>query len=195
MTKKYTFAPKILLLLSTLFSDSLAYPNEDSALSLYPAKIHKEYDFGAGDERGRNFKAPFKQEKDALYFLSHHKEKLALFYNALEKNSEKKQYARFRGRILITHNAYNVLDSQEKKALQGALVMSKFTVVSFMKYSEFGGIGVGGKIDVESEKFFSFDSRYLSDLQALGTESKIYALCVLPRFDKCILLGIGEFGI
>ncbi len=195
MTKKIHFVSKILLLLSTLFSDSLAYPNEDSALSLYPPKIHKEYDFGAGDERGRNFKAPFKQEKDALYFLSHHKEKLALFYNALEKNSEKKQYARFRGRILITHNAYNVLDSREKKALQGALVMSKFTIASFMKYSEFGGIGVGGKIDAESERFFSFDSRYLSDLQALGTESEIYALCVLPRFDKCILLGIGEFGI
>lgn len=185
---------RILLLLSAFFSGSLAYPNEDGTLSLYPSKIHKDYDFGTGDERGRNFKAPFKQEKDALYFLSFHKEKLALFYDALEKNSANKQYARFRGRILIAHNAYNALDSQEKKALRSALVMSSFTLTSFMKYSEFGGVGVGGKIGAKGERFFSFDSRYLSDLQALSAESKIYALCVLPRFDKCILLGIGEFG-
>ena len=73
-------------------------------------------------------------------------------------------------------------------------MLSRVYISAFLKYSELGGVGLGGRFERGDERvrYFSVDSRYLSDLQELGADTLIYLLCVLPRFDKCVVLGIGE---
>lgn len=171
-----------------------AYPQEDSVLNLRPQKLEREYEYGGGDEHGRNSSAPYSQPKDGAYFLQRFTPSLQTFYETLETNSINGQYARFRRRILIGHKAYDAIDSAQKAKLQGALVLSRVYISAFLKYSELGGVGLGGRFERGDERvrYFSVDSRYFSDLQELGADTLIYLLCVLPRFDKCLVLGIGE---
>lgn len=172
----------------------LAYPQEQSSLNITPPKILQEYEYGESDERGRNSRSPYTNPKDGAYFLDKYIPSLEKFYETLNLNSAKGQYARFRGRILIDHKTYDSLSQSQKSKFQGALVMSRVYVSAFLKYSEFGGVGIGGKFQLSDEKdrYFSVDGRYFTDLQDLGVDHLIYLLCVLPRFDKCIVLGIGE---
>lgn len=188
---------KICICIAFCVNIAFCYPAEQSKLSLYPKKEQKTYGFGESDERGRNSKSPYQRENNALYYLNKDSKKLTAFYDTLAKNSQNKQYAHFRSRTLIEHNAYNALDNAQKKSLHNALVLSRFYPSGFMKYSELGGIGISGKLSVDDDAkptYFHFDSRYFSDLELLREQENImiYAMCVLPRFDNCILFGIGE---
>lgn len=64
----------------------------------------------------------------------------------------------------------------------------------FIRYSNFGGVGIGAKLSPNDTSTFylNFDGRYLSDLELFDIGAEIFAYCVLPRLDKCIMLGIGE---
>lgn len=170
------------------------YAQEQSALTLTPPKIEQDYEYGGGDERGRNSSSPYANPKDGAYFWQRYAPSLERLYQTLASNSAQGKYARFRGRILIEHKAYNALPQAQRQQLQGALVLSRVYISAFLKYSELGGVGIGGKfgLDEEQSRYFSVDGRYFSDLQELGVDHLIYLLCVLPRFDKCLLLGIGE---
>lgn len=188
---------KICICITFCVNIAFCYPAEQSRLSLYPKKEQKTYGFGESDERGRNSKSPYQRENNALYYLNKDSKKLTAFYDTLAKNSQNKQYAHFRSRTLIEHNAYNALDNAQKKSLHNALVLSRFYPNGFMKYSELGGIGISGKLSADDDArptYFHFDSRYFSDLELLREQENImiYAMCVLPRFDNCILFGIGE---
>lgn len=188
---------KICICITFCVNIAFCYPAEQSKLSLYPKKEQKTYGFGESDERGRNSKSPYQRENNALYYLNKDSKKLTAFYDTLAKNSQNKQYAHFRSRTLIEHNAYNALDNAQKKSLHNALVLSRFYPNGFMKYSELGGIGISGKLSADDDAkptYFHFDSRYFSDLELLREQENImiYAMCVLPRFDNCILFGIGE---
>lgn len=188
---------KICICITFCVNIAFCYPVEQSRLSLYPKKEQKTYGFGESDERGRNSKSPYQRENNALYYLNKDSKKLAAFYDTLAKNSQNEQYAHFRSRTLIEHNAYNTLDNAQKKSLHNALVLSRFYPNGFMKYSELGGIGISGKLSADDDAkptYFHFDSRYFSDLELLREQENImiYAMCVLPRFDNCILFGIGE---
>lgn len=175
----------------------LPYPADESRLSIRPKKEQKTYGFGESDERGRNSKSPYQRENNALYYLNKDSKKLTAFYDTLAKNSQNQQYAHFRSRTLIEHNAYNTLNDAQKKSLHNALVLSRFYPNGFMQYSELGGISISGKLNIDDDTkptYFHFDSRYFSDLELLREQENmtIYAMCVLPRFDNCILFGIGE---
>lgn len=188
---------KICICITFCVNIAFCYPAEQSRLSLYPKKEQKTYGFGESDERGRNSKSPYQRENNALYYLNKDSKKLTAFYDTLAKNSQNKQYAHFRSRTLIEHNAYNALDNAQKKSLHNALVLSRFYPNGFMKYSELSGIGISGKLSADDDAkptYFHFDSRYFSDLELLREQENImiYAMCVLPRFDNCILFGIGE---
>ncbi|HIV48338.1 MAG TPA: hypothetical protein IAA33_00680 [Candidatus Helicobacter avicola] len=171
-----------------------AYPQEESTLTIRPPKLEQDFEYGGGDERGRNSNAPYTNPKDGKYFFGRYAPSLQAVYEKLEENSANGQYARFSRRILIGHKAYDALDKTQKSKLQGALVLSRVYISAFLKYSELGGVGIGGKFSPadEQDRYFSVDSRYFSDLQELGVDHLIYLLCVLPRFDKCLVLGIGE---
>ena len=137
---------------------------------------------------------PYSFPKDGAYHLDQNSEILNNFYEQVKKQSEEKNYPFFRSRVLIEHSIYRTLPPQEKTSLQGGIVLTRFFISSFIKYSHLGGVGIGGRFtkNAEEEMYFSFDGRYLSDLEALGIGREIFAYCVLPRFDKCIMLGIGE---
>lgn len=185
---------KAVLLVAFCALEIYAYPHEESTLTIRPPKANHDYEYGGGDERGRNSSAPYSQPKDGTYFLQRFTPSLQAFYEKLEENSANGQYARFRGRILIGHRAYNALPRDKKAKLQGAIVFTRVYISAFLKYSEFGGVGIGGRFGRADEevRYFSVDGRYFSDLQELGVDRLVYLLCVLPRFDKCLVLGIGE---
>lgn len=138
------------------------------------------------------------EEKNALYYLKSESKTLNSYYKQVKKQSLQKDYPFFRGRKIIEHSVYTNLSNEEKQALKGNLVLSKFILHDFIKYSNLGGIGVGGILssdygDKNAREFYlKFDGRYLSDLELLGIGTEIYSYCVLPNFNQCILLGIGE---
>ncbi|PAF53922.1 hypothetical protein BKH42_04065 [Helicobacter sp. 13S00482-2] len=123
---------------------------------------------------------------------------LKSYYKQVKLQSVQKNYPIFRGRYIIEHSTYVGLSNDEKDRLNGQLVLTNFILKDFIKYSNLGGIGVSGILVSEYKNkkarifYLSFDGRYLSDLQFLGLQSNLYAYCVLPNFNHCILLGIGE---
>lgn len=136
--------------------------------------------------------------KNAQDYLNENIYILQSYYAQVKKQSFQKQYPIFRGRYIIEHSAYLRLDEKDKEKLIGQLVFTNFILKKFIKYSNLGGIGVGAifPLDDGNKKarvfYLSFDGRYLSDLEFLGLGSELYAYCVLPNFNHCILLGIGE---
>lgn len=136
--------------------------------------------------------------KNAQEYLDENISLLQSYYAQVKKQSLQKQYPIFRGRYIIEHSAYLRLEQIDREKLKGQLVFTNFILKKFIKYSNLGGIGVGGifPLDDGNKKarvfYLSFDGRYLSDLEFLGLGSELYAYCVLPNFNHCILLGIGE---
>ncbi|PAF42247.1 hypothetical protein [Helicobacter sp. 11S03491-1] len=136
--------------------------------------------------------------KSANDYLKEQSKILQSYYNQVKKQSIKKQYPIFRGRKIIEHSVYLSLDKEQKKHWIGQIVFSQFILQDFIKYSNFGGIGVAGILADEygSKKprifYLKLDGRYLSDLESLGIHSELYTYCILPNFNQCILLGIGE---
>ncbi|PAF48593.1 hypothetical protein BKH46_00775 [Helicobacter sp. 12S02634-8] len=136
--------------------------------------------------------------KNANYYLNSHRQTLISYYQTLHQQSLNGQYPKFRGRNVIEHSVYTALEPIKKQELKGALVMSYFILKSFIKYSHLGGVGVSGVLVLEAKGkkprvfYLQFDGRYLSDLEVLGIGSELFAYCVLPDFNQCILLGINE---
>lgn len=136
--------------------------------------------------------------KNAQDYLDENIHILQSYYAQVKKQSFQKQYPIFRHRYIIEHSAYLRLSQPDREKLKGQLVFTNFILKKFIKYSNLGGIGVGGIFPANSGDkkarvfYLSFDGRYLSDLEFLGLGSELYAYCVLPNFNHCILLGIGE---
>ncbi len=94
---------------------------------------------------------------------------------------------------MIEYSVYRSFTDSQKLKWRGGLVLIGAYIAEFIKYSHLGGVGVGARLTPNDESFYlSFDGRYLSDLESFGLGQEIFAYCVLPRFDKCIMLGIGE---
>ncbi|MDO7253843.1 hypothetical protein [Helicobacter cappadocius] len=138
------------------------------------------------------------EAKNAQDYLYENIQILKSYYKQVKVQSIQKKYPIFRKRYIIEHSVYSGLSENEKQKLNGQLVLTNFILKNFIKYSNFGGIGVGGILaeqydDKKAKTFYlSFDGRYLTDLEFLGLGSELYAYCVLPNFNHCVLLGIGE---
>lgn len=133
--------------------------------------------------------------RDGAYYLQQYAPMLRSFVLQVKKQSLEKNYAFYSShRPIIESSVYSDLSANEKEALRGGIVLVGAYIAEFIKYSHLGGVGIGAKLKPNDEKTFymSFDGRYLSDLEAFGIGKEIFAYCVLPRFDKCIMLGIGE---
>lgn len=137
---------------------------------------------------------PYRFPKDGAYYLNKNAAILESFVQVLRKQTLESNFAFYDRRFLVEHSAYRMLTKKQKDDLKGAIVLTSGFLSSFIKYRHLGGVGIGMRINQHDEDMFylSFDGRYLSDLDALGLGAKIYAYCVLPRFDKCIMLGISE---
>lgn len=137
---------------------------------------------------------PFVLPRDGTYYLEQYAPMLRSYVLQIKKQSLEKNYAFYSSRPIVEYSAYGYLSDDEKETLRGGIVLVGAYIAEFIKYSHLGGVGIGAKLKAGDEESFyiSFDGRYLSDLEAFGIGKEIFAYCVLPRFDKCIMLGIGE---
>ena len=123
-------------------------------------------------------------------------------------------FLRFRGYSLIDYSVYKGLSWREKRAIKKPLIFFRGFLDSAPVYSQFGGISIYARLasDERVRVHLNFQNRYFSDLQTImgnGRESstnanntnnarasaskgRFYALCALPKLNRCLLLGIGE---
>ena len=120
------------------------------------------------------------------------------YYQQVQKQSLLRDYPRFRGQILIDQKTYQNLSKEEKRSFANQVMLVALYLEGEISYSEFGGVSAHGILAEEREDrrarryYYLFDGRYYSDLLAVQKERRIYAYCKLPRFENCILLGVGE---
>ncbi|MCX2716619.1 hypothetical protein OQH61_02590 [Helicobacter sp. MIT 21-1697] len=140
---------------------------------------------------------PFSFPKDGSYYLERNTDLLEAYLEQVKKQTLEQNYPLYSSkpaRPIVEYSAYRTLSQKDKTSLRGALVLVGAFISEFIRYSNFGGVGIGAKLKPNDEHTFylNFDGRYLTDMGAFGIGRKIFAYCVLPRFDKCIMLGIGE---
>lgn len=140
---------------------------------------------------------PFRFPKNGEYYLERNTEVLESYLEQVKKQTLEKDYPLYSSRParpIVEYSAYRTLSQQDRESLRGGIVLVGAFINEFIKYSHLGGVGIGARLTPNDEHIFylNFDGRYLTDMEFFGIGRKIYAYCVLPRFDKCIMLGIGE---
>lgn len=113
------------------------------------------------------------------------------FYARVHTQTMQKNFVRFRHRILVSYEGYRAFLEQDREALNTlhSLVLVYSKIERFIYFNEQSGIGVGTEIGANLQ----FDIRYYENLKDIGLYGDIKAMCVLPYFDKCILLGYEMF--
>ena len=112
-------------------------------------------------------------------------------WERVEQKALDEDYVLFRGRKMTTHRAYHRVRKKTRETLakEHALVLIKGKIENYIRFSELGGVS----IDTNQNAFVTFDIRYLETLRHIGIGSDFYAMCVLPRYDKCLLLRYLAF--
>ena len=122
---------------------------------------------------------------DSLYAMD-----FESFYRQVHKQSIEKNPILFRKRVLFTRESYHALKKEKEiRAADGALVLVFSKIKKFIYFNEMSGVGIATRIGSNLQ----FDIKYFETLQDIGIDGEIKAMCVLPRFDKCILLGYEAF--
>ncbi|MBX7490121.1 hypothetical protein K4G58_01330 [Helicobacter sp. Faydin-H64] len=113
------------------------------------------------------------------------------FYEQIHKQTLERNFVRFRNRLLVSADAYHLLPLKEKEILNQyySLVLVFDVLERFIYFNEQSGVGVA----TQRGSNLQFDIRYYETLKDIGIGGKINAMCVLPYFDKCILLGYMMF--
>lgn len=113
------------------------------------------------------------------------------FYAQVHKQTLERNFVRFRDRLLVDVDAYHLLSPQEKEILNQyySLVLVFDAIDRFIYFNEQSGVGVS----TQRGSHLQFDIRYYETLRDIGIGGKIHGMCVLPYFDKCILLGFKMF--
>ena len=111
------------------------------------------------------------------------------FYKQVHIQATQKNYVKFRGRILTTKESYDLADAKEKEALKESLILVFSKIYSFIYFNEISGVSLNTEIGSKLQ----FDIKYYETLLDIGIGGDIKAMCVLPSFDKCILLGYRAF--
>ncbi|WP_299550065.1 hypothetical protein [uncultured Helicobacter sp.] len=113
------------------------------------------------------------------------------FYKQVHKQTLERNFVRFRDRLLVDVDAYHLLPLKEKEILNQyySLVLVFEKIDRFIYFNEQSGVG----LSTQRGSHLQFDIRYYETLKDIGIGGKIYAMCVLPYFDKCILLGFEMF--
>ncbi|WP_257534920.1 hypothetical protein [Helicobacter winghamensis] len=113
------------------------------------------------------------------------------FYQQVHKQTLERNFVRFRNRVLVSVDAYHLLPLKEKEVLNQfyPLVLVFDRIDRFIYFNEQSGVGVS----TQRGSHLQFDIAYYETLKDIGMGEKIRAMCVLPYFDKCILLGFEMF--
>lgn len=113
------------------------------------------------------------------------------FMERVEEKALNEDFVRFRGRKLTTHNAYHRMNTKKRRLLadEHALVLIKGKIYDYIRFSEYGGVS----INTNQNAFVTFDIRYLETIRHIGIGGDFYAMCVLPRYNKCLLLRYMSF--
>lgn len=113
------------------------------------------------------------------------------FYDRVHTQTLARNFVRFRHRIVVSREGYHSLSPKEKEALNQlhALVLVFSKISWFIYFNEQSGVG----ISTTANSHLQFDIRYYETLRNIGIDGDIKAMCVLPYFDKCILLGFKMF--
>ncbi|WP_238700763.1 hypothetical protein [Helicobacter apodemus] len=111
------------------------------------------------------------------------------FYQQVHIQSLEKNYIRFRGRKLLSYESYHLMNTEQKEQLYGSLVLVFTKISRFITFNEQSGIGIATQLG----SYLQFDIKYYETLEDIGIQGEIKAICVLPYFDKCILLGYQTF--
>lgn len=124
------------------------------------------------------------------------------FYTQVHKQTLERNFVRFRHRIVVSREGYHLLTSKEKEVLNQihALVLVFSKIDWFIYFNEQSGVGIATAtnsplLDARAAfgSYLQFDIRYYETLRDIGIGGDIKAMCVLPYFDKCILLGYEMF--
>lgn len=154
---------------------------------------------------------------DANEFLRFFQANLEKRHKEILQATLQNSFLRFRGYSLIDYSVYKKLSWRERSKIKKPLVFFRGFVDSEPIYSELGGVSVYARLasDEAMRVHLNFQNRYFSDLQTIrgnGTNPNIqntrntrqntntqaiqkgrfYALCALPKINRCLLLGIGE---
>lgn len=113
------------------------------------------------------------------------------FYMQVHTQTLARNFVRFRHRVVVSREGYHSLSLKEKEVLNQlhALVLVFSKISWFIYFNEQSGVG----ISTTTNSHLQFDIRYYETLKDIGIEGDIKAMCVLPYFDKCILLGYRMF--
>ena len=124
------------------------------------------------------------------------------FYVQVHKQTLERNFVRFRHRIVVSREGYHLLTSKEKEILNQihALVLVFSKIDWFIYFNEQSGVGIATTtnsplLDARAAfgSYLQFDIRHYETLRDIGIGGDIKAMCVLPYFDKCILLGYEMF--
>ncbi|CAM2780138.1 hypothetical protein HEBU111660_00635 [Helicobacter burdigaliensis] len=113
------------------------------------------------------------------------------FYRQVAKQAQEKNYITFRHRPLVTKESYHTLSIEEKEQLhqKGGLVLVFSRISLFLFLNEQSGVA----LSTENGSYLKFDQKYYETLKDIDIGGEIKAMCALPRFNKCILLGYEAF--
>ncbi|MGX3045314.1 hypothetical protein [Helicobacter sp. T3_23-1056] len=181
-------------------------------------KKHQEYLRTSKNKSGKR-ETPPNESSEALPnandFLQFFESNLEKRHKEILQHTLDNRFLRFRGYSLIDYSVYKNLSWRERHKIKKPLVFFRGFLDSAPLYSEQGGVSVYARLasDESVRVYLNFQPRYFSDLQTImgngrkseretesarnanirnASKGRFYALCALPKINRCLLLGIGE---
>lgn len=178
----------------------------------------KEYLRTSKNKSGKR-ETPFNESSEAIPnandFLQFFESNLEKRHKEILQHTLDNRFLRFRGYSLIDYSVYKNLSWRERHKIKKPLVFFRGFLDSAPLYSEQGGVSVYARLasDDSVRVYLNFQPRYFSDLQTImgngrkndtetnartntnirkASKGRFYALCALPKINRCLLLGIGE---
>lgn len=106
------------------------------------------------------------------------------YYKTVIKQSEDRNYSVFNGFYLIDFESYKNLEDRE--SLDGHAIFYVGYIDNFLKISNQRAVTLYTKDNYKLQ----FPIKIYDNLYYYDRDDPIFAICFLPRFDECLLLGI-----
>lgn len=112
-------------------------------------------------------------------------EAIRRFYDASLNQVNELRFIIHNDRLLFPHPYLKQLPRKTRESLTGGEVVIFDEIGAFNKLSEWGGV----HIHTRSKTYLQFNLRYYEHLRDIGEGGPFYAICDLPGYTNCILLG------
>ncbi len=107
------------------------------------------------------------------------------FFQKVETKSQLRDYVKYEERMLISHKQYQKLKPKDREPFFNHYVMFKGRPADFRRWSEYGGV----TLYTQEKYYLEFYIRYHDHIMALQGNKYFYAICYLPKYNHCELLG------